>query len=157
MHESGEKNTSGYILCRWWKERVVCGFDKEYQVGGIYKADLFDRPIKDAKAYTICHGIHSYSLECKFDDLESNTHIYVYSCSQKRFLLNYYRKASSCLVLCSIPKGSIYYLNENGEYVSEYIRIDNIIPIKQSAKKVDSLNYELVKWNNTWQQKKQEK
>lgn len=67
--------------------------------------------IKDANIYYINHGIHS----CKNIKVINDIWYVITDSLQKRLWIKYDRE-----VLCEaiIPKGSQYYVNEYGEYVS---------------------------------------
>lgn len=76
-----------------------------------------------AEDWKIRSGFHSYSMDCKADLANSQTSLFV------RILrphdnfaaIDCYEKDATCILECAIPKGSIYFLNEEGEYVSDHI------------------------------------
>ena len=72
-------------------------------------------------------GFHSYSVECITEIARGarGWNIKVYDSDKKTVLLDYYEMSSTCKLECIIPKGSLYYVNEWGEYVSE-----SILPFK---------------------------
>lgn len=71
--------------------------------------------------YTITKGFHSYSNDCKIIPLQSNFFKIIYNNKYVDAYPTPFVKAS-----CIIPKGSEYYLNENGEYVSNSIKIISV-------------------------------
>ena len=85
-----------------------------YEVGVEYSA-TFGIEIEDFGEIAIYEGLHSYSTECpiKFD-----TYI-----GKNRFIDYYPPNESIVKVECVIPKGATYYENENGEIVSDTLRI----------------------------------
>ena len=46
--------------------------------------------------------------------------------TKEGLVLDYYDFENIVRVDCIIPEGSVYYENENGEFVSDIIRIDSI-------------------------------
>lgn len=110
----------------------------EYQLNTTYKAKLiFSKSIvvKTSKviSYEINEGIHSYSTECKLkrefaSDTEECKAAFVNIIKNEFFLdsicLNLHPNA--VLVKCIIPEGSIYFINECGEIVSNQIILTKI-------------------------------
>ena len=120
-----------------------------YAEGKTYDADQFDAPYPshcNYNIYEIYHGMHSYSCECQikqYGEIPSNVCPYI---DGGGYLGHYSMNLNLLLVLCSIPKGTTYYLNEKGEYVSESIKMDKFLVLTKST--IDTLNKELKKWNN---------
>lgn len=80
----------------------------------------------DGEDWKIRSGFHSYSMNCKANLERGKDSLFV------RILRLYgdlsidcYEKEDTCMLECIIPKDSIYFLNEAGEYVS-----DHILPLK---------------------------
>jgi len=90
------------------------------------------KPLKinhsSVEEWKIQEGFHSYSIECvtKIVRTVCGRSIKVYNSDKDdEVLLDYYEISSTCKLECLIPKGSLYYVNEWGEYVSE-----SILPFK---------------------------
>ena len=80
----------------------------------------------------IREGLHSYSNKCQID---FRKYCYDIGITDKKHKYNfcYYLKSSKlCKLTCVIPKGAVYYYNDEGEYVS-----NKLIPVK-----IDLLNNE---------------
>lgn len=72
---------------------------------------------------SIYEGFHSYITDCKlYDNLVG--HIYVMGINAER--IGCYDKSHIVKVFGYIPKGSIYYINEKGECVSNSICLTEI-------------------------------
>lgn len=67
----------------------------------------------------INEGFHSYSLDC---NIVKQTVISIWN--NRTFLDSY--NVDSIIVYGYIPKGSVYYINERGEYVSDKICLTKI-------------------------------
>lgn len=80
--------------------------------------------IYHGEEWKIQKGFHSYSVECT-TEISCGQNIQVYSSDDDAILLDYYKMSNTCKLECLIPKGSLYYVNEWGEYVSE-----SILPFK---------------------------
>lgn len=104
-----------------------------YEKGIVY--DMCDSNCFGETNYKINEGYHSYSLdnsiihECNGWGFYISAQFFYTFVKQYDFLTGIY--ASKIFVLCTIPKGSIYYLNEYGEYVSNSIRIDDYFPVDE--------------------------
>jgi hypothetical protein len=78
--------------------------------------------------YIIEEGYHSYSLDCRMhlimESLLKFKEFDVFSNSEdsKLILMAYYIRESDRIGKFVIPKGSKYYLNDKGEYVSDNIK-----------------------------------
>lgn len=113
----------------------------EYQLNTTYKAKLiFSKSIvvKTGKviSYEITEGIHSYSTECKLkrafaSDTEECKVAFLNIIKNEFFLdsicLNLHPNA--VLVKCIIPEGSIYFINEDDEIVSNQIILTKIAKV----------------------------
>lgn len=77
-------------------------------------------------------GFHSYDVNCRMSKRkgERDDIMDVFSPNNKLFLEYYSLLHNLVIVDCIIPKGTTYYVNENGEYVSE-----NIIIVKETDTK----------------------
>ena len=77
--------------------------------------------------WKIQKGFHSYSVGCTTKIVQGvhEWNIRVYDSDKNTVLLDYYEMSSTCKLECLIPKGTLYYVNEYGEYVSE-----SILPLK---------------------------
>ena len=88
---------------------------------------------KEDTSYIIEFGYHSYSSECIFAELYPNFYSKIKQCILVKNNSNYYPLIVSYYVMEKfrrikvqnfiIPKGTKYYINEKGEYVSELIKI----------------------------------
>lgn len=67
-------------------------------------------------------GFHSYSMECE-TECSCNT---IFIRSKERYNVGYYEKNKIVLAKCTIPKGSKYLINRDGEIVSNRIIINSI-------------------------------
>jgi len=122
------RSNSNVVLPYFYSEKAV------YQDGKTYESD---RPIEILKEHkvlslslikvnSILNGIHSYSCDCvilHYGDVFAITDKYGST-------LETYKSNVAVVVECSIPKGTAYYVNEHGEYVSDKIKIENITDIK---------------------------
>jgi len=94
---------------------IYMGFN--YEIGKEYTStigEVFGSPV-----YCIDEGFHSYSLGCTVSAIGKLTMVFA---SKTVHQLDVYG-SETILVKCIIPKGSSYYLNENGEYVSNKIKL----------------------------------
>ena len=64
-------------------------------------------------------GFHSYSMECGTD----YTYNTIFVCNKKGCYIGCYEKNKCVLAKCTIPKGSEYLINHDGEIVSNRIII----------------------------------
>ena len=120
-------------------------------VGGVYKtpyremvvdinepivADCLGEPVDDSvgdflSLWTINNGIHSYSTRCLMG--VNGIRLYVNSPVDRLFLDYWDISCDVRFMDCIIPKGTKYYLNEVGEYVSEQLvvkkEVDNIFSV----------------------------
>ena len=112
--------------------KVVSYFAEfEYELGKTY----YDKELSRLDACSSCHyvcifvGFNSYSTECKITRKEQTTvsggkkknEIEVYSPDGKE-LVECYELDNLLMIDCVILKGTAYYVNELGEYVSESIK-----------------------------------
>lgn len=94
----------------------------------------------DKNNVDIAIGFHSYSRECKFVKIMQNL-LHVYS-PDETHVCEYYPFEIGNLVLidCIIPKGTPYYINERGEYVSSNITIVGETDLKAMGIDIPELN-----------------
>jgi hypothetical protein len=154
-----DKDLHVYKIClRYYNYGALPYFQKArefYEEGKTYDADHFDKPrpliplYSDHYIYEIYHGMHSYSCKCQLMQgaiTNGVNLVLVTPLSPKGVIAHYNTKLNIILALCSIPKGTTYYVNENGEYVSESIKMDKFLVFTKNT--IDTLNEELKKWNN---------
>ena len=116
----------------------------EYQLNTAYKAKLtFSKHIvaktSEVLSYEITEGIHSYSTECRLERVSiPNTDVLATEECKEIELLNIIKNESllgsiylnlhpnAVLVKCIIPEGSIYFINEDEEIVSNQILLTKI-------------------------------
>ena len=116
----------------------------EYQLNTTYKAKLtFNKSIvaKTGKVllYEITEGIHSYSTECELKRVSvPNSDVLAAEEYKEVEFLNVIKNESlmdciclnihpnAVLVKCIIPEGSIYFINESEEIVSNQIMLTKI-------------------------------
>lgn len=94
----------------------------EYTLNKIYSAEeelILTMYGKDTNYGKINKGFHSYSPNCS---IKNETIISIWY--DRQFLGSY--DSDSIIVYGYIPKGAHYYLNEEGEYVSDKICLTNI-------------------------------
>lgn len=108
-------------------------FYKLYSIGKITsKITLSYKKLKyESSSYCIYLGYHSYDINIKCKHYyNSERGVYIVKVGNVE---EYYIEPFSnifqtlCIVECTIPKDSKYYLNEKGEYVSEQIIVDKIL------------------------------
>ena len=101
--------------------------DFQYSIGEVFKTEMSVPLFSPCKVFYIEEGFHSYSnQECKtaFTETLSEPIITVFHVFHGELhRLDSY--VDGCILECVIPKGSVYYKNPRGEYVS-----DKIKPIK---------------------------
>lgn len=112
----------GYVSYYMGMEYIL---DKEYSINNL-------KAINCPYGETIINeGYHSYSVqECNI--CINHNVIYVYSKNKNKLEEDYYEARilnsdRTAVVVCVIPKGSIYYKNEHGEIVSDHLIIKNEI------------------------------
>ena len=125
-----KENIPIYKICCKEDDKILSYYKKfEYRLGWIYNTNF--EVTFDDKMFEIYKGFHSYSLnktyyEKRYDIIrvfknESFIELIFNSNSNK---LDAY---SFCIVVSGyIPKGSVYALNEYGEYVSNSIILNKI-------------------------------
>lgn len=113
-----------------------------YKTGETYTTNM-EPPEQKYCAYVIGKGFHSYNMDsCYYTKGEVNCLVSVtgevifhysritvnshYGCS----IMNYLTHRTICVMHCTIPEGTTYYENHNGEIVSNAIRVDSIETIK---------------------------
>ena len=96
------------------------------------------------KTVEINQGIHSYAIGNsqgsesvkEYSDYFEDSFSIIESCHSYG--------ANSRIVLCTIPKGSVYYLNNEGCYVSECLRIDKIINSRVAYDNIREINNQII-------------
>lgn len=112
----------GYVSYYMGMEYIL---DKEYSINNLKAINC-----PDGKTI-INEGYHSYSAqECNI--CINHNVIYVYSKNKNKLEEDHYEASipnsdRTAVVVCVIPKGSIYYKNEHGEIVSDHLIIKNEI------------------------------
>lgn len=112
----------GYVSYYMGMEYIL---DKEYSINNLKAINCPDGET------IINEGYHSYSVqECNI--CINHNVIYVYSKNKNKLEEDYYEARilnsdRTAVVVCVIPKGSIYYKNEHGEIVSDHLIIKNEI------------------------------
>lgn len=93
-----------------------------YMVGGTYSSDIHMKKCLMGweTFYDIDEALHSYSPKCVLRPIDQ-WKVDVYTPDNKS--MGYYQTDRLCVVLCIIPKGGTFYLNENGEYASDTIKV----------------------------------
>lgn len=94
----------------------------QYSIGEVFKTEMSVPMYSPLKLGYINEGFHSYSSKkCDIEAIERYkfTEPYI-SVFYGKYRLDSYMDA--CILECVIPKGSIYYLNHKGEYVSNKIK-----------------------------------
>lgn len=156
QQEVATRDIECFKICNLIDNKIYSLYQKfEYQLNTVYKAKLsFKKQIvvKTGKviSYEIIEGIHSYSTKCRLKQvLVSATE----GCKELRFLkiikdepllhcmylgLHHYEDEvpldcicldshpNAVLVKCIIPEGSIYFINEDEEIVSNQIILTKI-------------------------------
>ena len=114
-----------------------------YKTGETYTTNM-ESPEQKYCSYVIGEGFHSYNKDtCYYTKGEVNSfdtvtdeatfhynRITVNSHNCGYVIMNYLSHRAICVMHCTIPEGTTYYENENGELVSNAIRIDSIETIK---------------------------
>lgn len=109
----------------------------EYQLNTAYKAKLiFNKStvVKTGKvlSYEITEGIHSYSTKCKLKRAfvsDEKCKVEFLNIIKNEFFLDSIclnLHPNAVLVKCIIPEGSIYFINECGEIVSNQIILTKV-------------------------------
>lgn len=121
--------------CSWLKQDdcLLSLFENfKYKEGETYTADIVIREIEypNEVDYEISEGLHSYSPDCRIIvglDYDDKRHAVVVPKNDNLVLSGFiiYSDITIIKVNCIIPKGAEYYVNENGEYVSNMIKICN--------------------------------
>lgn len=95
----------------------------QYSIGEVYKTEMsvpmFSNP---CKVFYIDEGFHSYSAEDCNTIITEALFEPIITIFHKFLLLRLDAYMDACILECVIPKGSVYYLNHRGEYVSNKIK-----------------------------------
>lgn len=137
--EVATRDIECFKICELIDNKICSLYQEfEYQLNTTYKAKLiFSKSIvvKTGKviSYEITEGIHSYSTKCKLKrifspDAEEQKIKYLKVIKNESLLdcicLNLHPNA--VLVKCIIPEGSIYFINEDEEIVSNQIILTKV-------------------------------
>ena len=146
-----DKDVHVFKICRMRKGYALPYYmtaKAKYVLGGTYDADWFEEPNYSNGAFVINHGMHSFSCECSISHSISANIIKIRPFGLKeRIVLDWYDRAIGlCMMLCTIPKGEPYYVNEYGECVSRRIRVDAFVEIENNIS-TRTLNTKLEIWN----------
>lgn len=142
QQEVATRDIECFKICNLIDNKIYSLYQKfEYQLNTVYKAKpSFKKQIvvKTGKvfSYEITEGIHSYSTRCRLKQVVSATE----KCKELKYLniikdetlldcicLNLHPNA--VLVKCIIPEGSIYFINEDDEIVSNQIILTKIAKV----------------------------
>lgn len=92
-----------------------------YSIGEVFKTEMSVPIFSPCKVFYIDEGFHSYSNQkCKTVIREGMAGPIIIVFHHEAYRLDSYMDAY--ILECIIPKGSIYYLNHKGEYVSNKIK-----------------------------------
>lgn len=126
------------IVALFGKDNIFSYYnDFNYKIGKIYRTNL-EEPYLSFNGcgleYILNHGFHSYSTKVKIIKRDSYL---LYATINSRFMSGFVTTfrihsrglGNTAVADCIIPKGSVYYLNSRGEYVSNSIKIINVYKI----------------------------
>ena len=82
--------------------------------------------------YKIDVGLHSYSPKCTIV-VKSYNWVNILSPELLKIGEYYVSLDTTCMLLCVIPKGSIYYVNKNGEYVSSKLTVIDVVELHRDS------------------------
>ena len=150
-----------FKLCMRSSENIILpyhyGRDLTYMVGGTYSSDIrmVHAVIGWETLYNIHEGLHSFSPKCTINPLSQGK---ISVCTPKhKEVGGWYSTDRLCVLLCLIPKGATYYLNDNEEYVSDTIKVVKAIDYPRTSyiynhtdvnNKAVSINKILNKWTH---------
>lgn len=107
----------------------------EYSLNKVYSMEInspYEIPSKIRNShYSITLGFHSYSPSMTYTRVYHDLFWTVNSNNKGMILDTFTNTNNTVKVKGFIPKGSHYYLNENGEYVSDSIVLTEIIKNQQ--------------------------
>lgn len=149
-----DKDIHVFKICkkRMFNSNVVLPYfyssKTKYQVGKTYESDRSIEILKERKVLSILtikvnsifNGIHSYSCDC-FIIPDGGVFIITDIFGSA---LQTYTSNVAVVVKCSIPKGTAYYVNEHGEYVSDKIKIENFTDLNH----ITDINGIIRNWKN---------
>lgn len=96
-------------------------YDFTYKEGMLYNTKIGVLISIGGWNRSICEGFHSYSNHC---EIRINRSVFIIYPNTGKYLD--ILTGNLVRLNCIIPKGSEYYLNERGEYVSNQIKIINV-------------------------------
>ena len=136
-----DKDIKVFKVCRKINEQIVSFYmGKEYDVGETYRGKFNPSETENVFNHGIKTGFHSYNPENTVikkrkssstfddedDDVDWDDFNWIEVFDMDRHHLDHFVKTENVVrVECTIPEGSTYYENENGEIVSDTIRIDS--------------------------------
>lgn len=100
-----------------------------YCLGEEYKAEIHIEESFPYEKDIIYEGLHCYSEECMVKDVYKSIAVgNAYGQTLECYTGEFYRLGTSPVVIkCTIPKGTAYYENGNGEIVTEKYTLDKIV------------------------------
>jgi hypothetical protein len=101
----------------------------KYELGHLYGVPKSLEVNYKAECFYIVEGFHSYKNKPTLKTAVINSkprHVFDVGIIRQGFDIQYFN-SNSCVMTCKIPKGTTYYVNEEGEIVSECL-----IPIEMS-------------------------
>lgn len=112
--------------------------DFAYKIGEVYNTKLGKPHLSDTywgEMNVINHGFHSYSVKVKIRKRDSQLLNAILNSRYADGFLKTFKHpnrgiGNMAVADCIIPKGSAYYLNSYGEYVSDSIKIINVYKIE---------------------------
>lgn len=140
-----KENVRVFKVCRYTDNIIAPYFRQSsniqsYKEGNIYH-DSFGMSPHGINGVTIARGLHSYAID-SIPLKEYSTS----SCDGFKVITSKmeYVGPWARIVLCTIPKGSVYYLNEFGEIVSNCLRIDKLITSRVAYDNIKEINEEII-------------
>ena len=93
----------------------------------------------------ITQGLHSYTIG-NYEGSESLEACSTFICDGFTVIESNreYNNNGARIVLCTIPKGSIYYLNRRGEIVSNCLRVDKILNTRVTYDNIRDINNQMI-------------
>lgn len=109
-------------------------YDFNYNVGQVYKTNICLRKLNTLDTFVVENGFHSYYTKVKLLRINETRFSVIINSLDLGFVWKHpstYVKGLGNLAIadCIIPKGAHYFLNYNGEYVSDAIKIINVYEI----------------------------
>lgn len=116
-----------------------------YEIGKVYSTDKMEvrYAYEDFPCFLIDYGFHSYSPDCKVDISyicaygRYNKIIRIYPRKSVKGGLDFWMESPERafgIFEATIPAGSRYYINPNGEMVSNCFRVDKLVSLLKDVK-----------------------